>query len=439
MILIYSDAVAPRLEYISRLIFREILRTGVSFTTDAAAFRESPLPKINYSNTNIGEGLFLKAGSLLFSKMQNFPDSGIPEPSGVEFPFKTSDDSFLPFDPLASSFYLVSRYEEYIPGVRDKHGRYPYSRSLLSKLGMLETPVVNRWAQMMGAAMAEKYPTLAFPKPEMQFLLTIDIDNAWAVKHKGLTRTAGAFLKSAAGRDLLSPACRISILCGKRKDPYDTYDYLKESLRGHEQETRIFFLMDHRSRHDRQVSWKNRAFRTLVKDLADTFPAGIHPSYRSSEPGNPFRVRVESGRLQEITGREIRYSRQHYLRLNLPHTYRMLSEAGIREDYSMGYPDTTGFRAGICTPHYFYDLEREEETTLRVVPFQIMDVTMNRYLGLSPSEAIRKTDQLAAEIRQTGGLFSVIWHNESLSDQGCWKGWRTLFEYMIHIGFGHEH
>jgi hypothetical protein len=43
----------------------------------------------------------------------------------------------LPFDPLAATFYLVSRYEEYLPFIPDEHGRFPAKQSFAFSNGFL--------------------------------------------------------------------------------------------------------------------------------------------------------------------------------------------------------------------------------------------------------------------------------------------------------------
>ena len=132
-----------------------------------------------------------------------------------------------------------------------------------------------------------------------------------------------------------------------------------------------------------------------------------------------------------ITGKKIRKSRQHFLLLRLPETYRNLLSLGIEEDYSMGYPGICGFRAGICTPFRFYDLQNEKETNLLVFPFQVMDTSLNKYMKLSPQEAQRHIEELVDEVKEVNGTFISIWHNESLHDRGKWKGWRLVFEQML--------
>jgi hypothetical protein len=139
--------------------------------------------------------------------------------------------------------------------------------------------------------------------------------------------------------------------------------------------------------------------------------------------------------LEKITGAEVKISRQHFLRLRFPRTYRRLLNVGILEDYTMGYASKTGFRAGICTPYFFYDVKKEAVTSLKIVPFQVMDVTLRHYLNLNPEEAIREIESLMQEVKTVGGTFSVIWHNETVNDQGEWKGYRKVFEKMNKLGF----
>jgi hypothetical protein len=123
------------------------------------------------------------------------------------------------------------------------------------------------------------------------------------------------------------------------------------------------------------------------------------------------------------------------LRLKFPRTYRRLINSGILEDYTMGYASQTGFRAGICTPYFFYDLKKEEVTSLNIIPFQIMDVTLRHYLNLKPEEAIAEIEALMQEVKKVGGTFSAIWHNETVNDEGDWKGYREVFEKMNKLGF----
>ncbi len=435
MILIYSNKYSPRLEYIIRLIFKDILLSEVELTGDPDLFINSPYPKISYADSDPGNSLFLKASPLLFAEGWQFPE---PQPvyfEGETGFFPTSADSFLPFDPFASAFFVVSRMEEYRPDKRDRHGRFPATGTLLFRCGLLEKPVVNRWARMIADKLEEKYGRPLFPGPSFSFLPTIDVDNAWAYLHKGFFRTAGAFLKDTLKADFTSVAERFRVLTGGKADPYDTYSYLEHQFRNREGKVRFFFLLGHYSLFDKSIPWKNSHFRKLISAISRKYPVGIHPSWLSSQSGNPGLLKMEKERLETVILKPVYRSRQHYLRLTFPDTYQNLVKAGIREDYSMGFPEMAGFRAGICTPFFFYDLTKEETTSLKIFPFQVMEVTLAQYMGLEPAGALQKTGKLMEEVRSAGGLFSSVWHNESLSDAGRWKGFRKVFEEMNEKGF----
>ncbi len=118
--------------------------------------------------------------------------------------------------------------------------------------------------------------------------------------------------------------------------------------------------------HDRNVAFFSRQFFMLIKKLGDYAHIGIHPSYASHDEDGA--LDNELRRLSGILKDDIRYSRQHYLRLQLPKTYQELLKHNIAYDFTMGYASQPGFRAGISQPYPFYDLSEEKETPLTIVP-----------------------------------------------------------------------
>ena len=119
--------------------------------------------------------------------------------------------------------------------------------------------------------------------------------------------------------------------------------------------------------------------------------------------------------------------------IEFPRTYNTLSSLGIAEDYSMGYASHTGFRAGTCTPFHFYDLKSEQETSLVIYPFQVMDRTLKDYMNLQPAEATQKIAEMIEEVRAVNGTFISIFHNEAFSDTGEWEGWLEVYKKFIQI------
>jgi hypothetical protein len=435
MILIYSEDISPRIEFVTRLIFTKIHRVEVSFTTNPAEFLYSELPKINYSQTKFNDEIYLKPHGLLTQSTLGKVVIKPFEYNNSTVFFESSPDSVFPFDPFAASFYLVTRYEEYFETELDKFGRFPAGKSILTELNLIKKPVVNIWADWLAKEINRKYPQIIFIKRRFKFISTIDIDNAWAYLNKGFWRTKAALVKSVLKGDISEFRLRRKVLKGKEKDPYHTYDYLDSVFSGNEEKVKFFFLLGDYGKYDKNVSHENTGFQKLIQKVAQAYDIGIHPSFAGFLNGCHGKVIRENGRLEKIVGRKISKSRQHYLNLKFPKTYQNLIKAGMTEDYTLGYPDQTGFRAGICTPFNFYDLENEETTNLLVVPFQVMDGTLRNYLKLSPEEAFKETEMLMNEVKKVGGAFVSIWHNESVNDSGEWKGYRKVFEKMNQLGF----
>lgn len=435
MILFYSEKITPRIRYSAQLIFTRILNVEVIFTTVKEDFIQSERPKINYSDTRFSDEIYLKPNGLLNS-------SGFEKPEILEVKynentgfFPSSPDSLLPFDIFASAFYLVTRFEEYAESRSDKYGRFRAENSILFKYGLLQKPVVNIWAGWLKDAVQAKYPLLVFSEKKFKFISTIDVDNAWAYRNKGFWRTAAAFCKSVVKGNFSEITTRIKVLTGKKPDPYDTYSYLEKVFAGNEEKVRYFFLLGDYGKFDKNISYQNKKLIRLIQKLSGKFEVGIHPSFAATGTTAGNRISEEKIRLEKITGKNILWSRNHYLRLKLPESYSDLLKAGISADFTMGYAEKPGFRAGICTPFYFYDLEKEKETGLLVVPFQVMDGTLKNYLNFSPEKAWSEVEKLMNHVKQVGGTFVGIWHNESVSDYGEWKGYRTVFEKMNKLGF----
>ncbi|PIF06333.1 MAG: hypothetical protein CSA36_02265 [Draconibacterium sp.] len=435
MILFYTEEITPRIEYITRLIFSRILQVKIAFTDSSDEFIKSELPKINYSHQKFGNELYIKPHRLMTLKALIRPNINPVWVDGEKYFCESSTDSLFPFDPFAASFYVVTRYEEYIEKKRrDKFGRYPFNESILHKYNLLKKPVVNIWADNIRRAFEEVYPDFQFPEKKFRFFTTIDIDNAWAYKNKSMFRTLAAMGKAALNGQFEEIKQRRDVLSGKVTDPYDTYDYIDNVFKNNTDKVKFFFLLGNYRKYDKNVSYKNKAFRDLVKRIASKYDIGVHPSYHTGKKRGTKTTKEEVKRLQKITGLEIIKSRQHFLRLRFPKTYRRLLKAGILEDYTMGYPNQTGFRAGICSPFNFYDLEKDVPTNLVILPFQAMDVTLHDYLQLPPEEAFEEIEKLMLEVKKVNGIFMSVWHNETINNLGTWEGYREVFEKMNRLG-----
>jgi hypothetical protein len=430
-LLVYTHKITNRARYMFRLYFREMMGLELSVTDDAAKFIAHEGPKLSYTSQALSNEVFCYARHLLFETGISEQNISVFEWEGNKVFFATGKTSAFPFDPFAAGFYLLSRYEEYLPHIRDKIDRFDAKNSLAYQHGFLCLPVVDQWAILLRNKLAEKYPALEFRKKEYSFIPTIDIDNAYAYRQKGMMRTMGGYVKALLEFDFEDIRTRTRVLLRLQKDPYDTYDYQLELQKKYALKPLYFFLVGDYGVNDKNLSTQNRRFRELIRHISDYADVGVHPSFGSNR--EPARLQMEIARLKNILHRDITRSRQHFLMLKFPNTYRNLLERDITDDYSMGFANEVGFRAGTCSPFNFYDLDFESETSLRIHPFAAMDATLNLYMNLSPEAAVQKVKELVDETRKVGGVFISLWHNETLSDEKQWKGWRAVYEEIIRI------
>ena len=180
---------------------------------------------------------------------------------------------------------------------------------------------------------------------------------------------------------------------------------------------------------DKNISHQTTIMRNLVKRVSAVMPVGIHPSYQSNT--NKDKMQIEKIRLEEITGKSIDASRQHYLKLMFPASYENLIDSGIKSDYTLSYADDWGFRAGTCVPFYFFNLKTNSVTDLKLYPNTIMEATFKYYLKLSPKKALEEIKIAIDAVHSVGGTFISLWHNESLSENKIWKGWSRVYLEMV--------
>jgi hypothetical protein len=194
----------------------------------------------------------------------------------------------------------------------------------------------------------------------------------------------------------------------------------------------FFFLFSDYGQFDKNLSIYNPAFRTLIKRIADYAIVGIHPSYASNK--NPQKLKKEIEDLSKCLHRQVTHSRQHFLKLSLPETYRNLIHWGITDDYTMGFADQPGFRAGTCIPFPFYDLDLHTPTSLLIHPFMFMDGTLKDYLKIPENQIVDFVKPYIEEVKRYSGTLITLWHNETHGGSGRWKGWPEIYETIVSLG-----
>ena len=433
-LLIYSNLKTERLKYIFSFIFEKILGTDYELTSNFEYFQQSEQPKFIYDRDRKAEKThFLKAHSLLFENGIRKISIDLFEIEKTPVFFDSSDDSFFPFDVFAASFYLVSRYEEYLPYSADEFGRFPASESLAFKHDFLQEPVVDIWAMMLKKKLLELYSNLHFKKRNFQFQPTVDIDNAYAHLYKGFTRTSLSLIQSGI-KSPMRLIEKLKVLLRIEKDPYDNYDCLNHLEKKYSLKTLYFVLFSKYGKYDKNLSMRNEQFKKLIKSITKNNEIGLHPSFQSNTKFK--KLLLEKKGLEKLIDKKIEHSRQHFLKLKIPETYENLIKIGIISDYSMGYASQPGFRAGTCTPFFFFNLRNNTATTLKITSFEIMDACFRDYLKCSPAIALKKIKKIITSIKKVDGLFVSLWHNESLDSKNQHFTWYHVYERMLNEAKG---
>ena len=430
--IIYVHTITSRLQYISDFIGKEL--SGNNFfqlTTDLAAYQQSNDVKINYSNEPTGQNEFFLLPHPLLS------ETGIKDQSvhcfdnnGYKAFFKTEGD--FPFDIFAASFYLLTRYEEYLLHSKDMYGRYAHENSLAFRENFLHLPLINIWLQDFRNALQHKFPGYQIPSPEAQvsFFPTYDIDQAYSYRHKSFFKNAGGFVKAIANGNWQQANERWKVLIRKSKDPFDAYGWMDQLHKQYTLKPFYFFIIaDKPARYDKNISPDKKEMQELIQHHYNKYHIGIHPSWQSGD--DISLLKKEKQKLEQITGGNIINSRQHYIRFTLPETFRHLIENGIQHDFSMGYGSINGFRASVASAFYWFDLEKNETTSLLLYPFCYMDANSFFEQKYSAQQAYDEMKQYYEAVKKVNGTMVSIWHNNFLGTDKVYKGWREIYEKFI--------
>ncbi|MBK9193024.1 MAG: hypothetical protein IPM77_16835 [Crocinitomicaceae bacterium] len=332
MISVFTEHITPRLTYVLDFCFAQ---KGFEYqcVTDVSAWSKIKSIRINYSEIEVPSEISVKPHSLLFeTEIRN----------GIEL--STSGDKIFidgKEDPFAVIFRCLSRYEEYLPNERDEHDRFKAKNAELVKLKLNDKPVCDILTREIWEKLGLDYSII---QKRFECVPSFDIDVAWAYKNLKLIRTIGAGI---IGKNL---GQRFRVLVGKEKDPYDTYSYIAE-VSARVNRIICFAPVGDWGKFDKNIHWKNFAYQSLIRGLNATGGMGIHPSYDSHL--NPEKLETEISRLEQIVGHEIVKSRQHFLRLRIPESYQLMVKQSIQRDFTMGWAEETGFRAGTSFPFTF--------------------------------------------------------------------------------------
>lgn len=419
-ILVYSNKTGPRLEYILNQTFQNHLGCKVEITQDELYFVSSQKKRINYSNKKLESDLHIPCNGLLFE--QDISEKEINFLMWGELPaFFGMPHADIPFDLLASAFYLISRYEEYLPFEPDVFERFPHHQSCAYQGSFLHLPLVDLWMVHIAGMLNIEFHAAS----QYHFLPTYDIDIAYSYLGKGIRRNIGGFMRDLMKGKWKQCRQRLAVLWAGQKDPYDAYDSLDEMHEVYQLKPIYFLLLSQGGPLDKNLHPATGAMKKLIIKLKAKYTCGIHPSWQSHSHDDILRSEIRH------LGGKVIHSRQHYIRFNLPDTYRQLLLSGIRMEYSMGYGSINGFRASTSLPFHWFDLKNNASTELMVHPFCFMECNARFEQRQDPLSSLTEMRHYQNVVQSVGGQYIMIWHNFALGQEQEWLEWKNIYFQFI--------
>jgi hypothetical protein len=424
----YTEISHPRLAFVIKFIRQFNDHSEWIHVTDKHVYESFEGISINYSKNRIKEHeCFIYYSGWLVKSVDEY--STVPvRHHGNDF--QIFPDGDYGFDVIAAIFYVLTRIEEYQTFEQDIHGRFPGRQSMLYKYNALEIPIVDIWVSRFYQDIESKYKIeIKTKNVKPSWSLSIDIDQFYKYKHKGFYKSTGGFIKALMKGNSKDAFERLCVLAFNRKDPFDSYDQF-EKLNIDKEQLLFFILSGGNSSWDKNHPLHLKEVKKIINRLKKIGKIGLHPSYSSAQGSSS--VKDEKLNLEKQLDYPIQMSRQHFLKIQFPETYRRLLKSGIKKDFSLGYADVPGFRAGTGRSFYWYDVLAEMETDLILIPFQCMDRTYLDYLKLSAKESEAEIKKLFDVCMNWGGHFQLVWHNSSYDFEDEWRGWNGMLESLIH-------
>lgn len=427
MLLVYTHKITPRLRYVFKHICTRILGIPVDFTTTIENFIAHDSLKMSYTRQPLGKEIYVRCHDLLFEQGLSDIEINVQDWEQTKGFFPTNEKSSLPYDIFAASFYLLCRYEEYLPHVKDEYGRFTANESLAFNSGFLNQPVIDIWAYKMKAVLQEHYNDFKFPDKTYTVQPIIDVPMAYYFKEKGLLRSIGGTLNDLIRLKLKRFYHRYLVMAGFKRDPYDTFKWIINKQKTSKYKFIVFFLIGDYSTYDKNININKKKFMSLIKSVGDYCRVGLKVSYFALQDLET--LKKEKKKLESVINYELEASRNSFSKINLPESYRNLIELEIKEDYTMGYLNQLGFRAGTCTPFLFYDLDYEVQSPLLIHSFHCIDFALLKMQSyLDKKEELQR---IINQVKQVNGTFTPVFHNYAFSDDERWKGFRDLFTLIL--------
>lgn len=418
--------------YIINCIFRNFLGLQVEIIID----EQSQGYMITFSDKMliVTDAFFNKYPRLLaYLSENNLPSVGwavnqfivekdIPIIYGTDELVISEDKIVCGIDIFASSFFMLTRWEEYVNGIKDNHERFPGVKSIAYKNNFLHRPVVNEYVEMLWNMLISLGFCGERKLRRYELVLTHDIDYLQYPKRKYFRALLGDIAKR---RDLRTAEIRIKYLLGK--DPFDKYDWLMDQSEKIGVKSHFYFMASTLISPLRDTEYyinKSKFKKTVTEIMRRGHEIGFHPGYYSYVDAEVWEC--EKNALEGAIAQPVKEGRQHYLRIEMPDTLNIWDKNNMEIDSSLGYADKEGFRCGTGDEFPVFDFLNREQMSLRERPLIVMEGTLCRGLNYSLEQIFSIYKYYIKVGKRYNSQLTLLFHNSSF-ESISWLGWEKLY------------
>ena len=427
MLLVYTPKMTPRIRYVFNHIFLRMLELEIKLTNSVEDFVAHNGPKFSYSTKPLGNELFFYSISFLIDQgIQDFPIN-VSNSEKYPFFFKVNIDSAMPFDVFAASFYLISRYEEYLPHLKDEKGRFPFEESMAFKNNFLDKPIVDLWIVELIKILNNKFKdTINESKEKKNIIPVLEVSDPYMFRHKSIFLSLFLALNSIWKLNFKNIINQFYVLFRISKDPYLEYDFITDEFKKINIDILSFFSFTQHSFDIGAVSIFNSSYKLLIKNISDKIPLSLLVSGFAQK--NIKVLKSEMNNLSNLTHRSSQKVRLDLGIISISETYPILVQNEVIEDYSMGYVDKNGYRASTSVPFYYYDLMNEVQSPLKVYPVVINEFALRK---LSVKDAFEVFREYFSNLPLKKSTFCFVFTSKIVSKIPENSMWRSSFLKFI--------
>ncbi len=431
-------------QYILAILFTEFL--GLDFEIEIDDFISNWIIEFNNSTLIFKDDFFHQfKDELSYLKLENLPkkvsyvsndfivEKDIPILYGNDELSVKENEIYCGVDIFASSFFMLTRWEEYVNKNRDNHNRFPAIESIAFKNNFLDRPIVNEYVEMLWNMLVHLKYSEKRKERDFSFMTTHDVDAPLRYKNVyAVVRAVGSELlrrKSPKGAFGVIYKSILTTL-GKDKDPFDTFDWLMDISEEVGINSYFFFMGKGQTLHDNRYKSSDKFIKKLISKIKKRGHfIGMHPTYNAYN--NDAQFKVEKNELEKNLGTQMKFGREHFLRFSVPNTWQIWEDNDMEWDSTLSYADKEGFRCGVCYDFPVFNILTRNKLKLREIPLIVMEGSFVTYQKtISAVEMEKQIKELLEKVKRYKGTFVFLWHNSSFNTDE-WKDVQHIYERIL--------